>query len=168
MTGKRRLFFLSIAGGIIVLDQITKMLATRYLADGSIVRPFGNDLLWFVFVQNPGLAMGMRFLPPVALSVISLLAGGLLGYYLFTKPFQPLYQGVPLALIMGGALGNMIDRIAVGQVTDFISVDMPDFIMDRFWVFNVADSAVSVGVVALMIVSFLQPTEHDQTSAGGD
>jgi signal peptidase II len=156
------LLFLGLAAIIVVLDQITKALATHYLADGRIVKLFSGDLVWFLYVQNSGLAMGMRFLPPYALAAIAVIAVVVLGFYLYRHPLQPLFQGIPLALIMAGAAGNMIDRITIGQVTDFISVDMPDFLMDRFWVFNIADSAVSVGVVILLLASILHPADRDR------
>jgi len=59
----------------------------------------------------------------------------------------------------------MFDRVIYRQVTDFISVDLPDFLMDRFFVFNVADSCVSVGVALLLVASFFPepaPTEPEQ------
>jgi signal peptidase II len=57
-------------------------------------------------------------------------------------------------LILGGALGNLIDRVLFGPVTDFFSMDFPDFIMERFPVFNIADSSIFIGVV-LMIIDML-------------
>lgn len=154
--------------GILILDQITKLIATDALQSGRIVKPFGNDLLWFLYVQNPGIAFGMQIFPPIVLTIINGAAGLLLGYFLFRYPRQALYQSIPFALVMAGAWGNMIDRIMIGQVTDFISVDMPNWIMDRFPVFNVADSAVSIGVLTLVAVSFIFPTERDEGSAGDE
>lgn len=151
-----------------LLDQIAKALATRYLADAGIVRLFGGDLVWLVYVLNPGSAFGMRFLPPLLLMMIAVATAVGLGYFLITRPLQPLFQGLPLALIMGGAAGNMVDRIRLGEVVDFVSVDMPDFLMDRWPVFNVADAAVSVGIVLLMIASFLKPPAEPAAAATRD
>jgi len=135
------------------LDQGSKLLVRMWMLPGDVIRLFDGDLIWLVFVLNPGLAFGIRLLPPVVLTGIALLAALGLGVYLYLHPLLPLRQGMPLTLIMGGALGNMIDRLAIGQVVDFLSVDMPDFIMIRWPAFNVADSAVSVGVVFLVILS---------------
>ena len=54
-------------------------------------------------------------------------------------------------MVLGGALGNLIDRVLFGPVTDFFSMDFPDFIMERFPVFNIADSSIFIGVVLLII-----------------
>lgn len=153
----RRLLLFGWAAGIIALDQLTKAIANACLASGEIVKPFGGDLVWLVNVQNRGLAFGMTFIPPLALTIISAAAGLILAYALYKSPLQPLWQSIPFTLIMAGAFGNMIDRMIYGQVTDFVSIDFPDFIMDRFAVFNVADSSISVGVVLLIIGSFLHP-----------
>jgi signal peptidase II len=153
----RRWLFLGIVLVIVVSDQITKSLATQYLQAAGIVKPFGNDTLWLVYVLNPGLAFGLQFLPPFALKLISTIAAIGLGYFLYTRSTQSLSQNIPLSLIMGGAIGNLIDRVRLGEVIDFISVDTPDFMMERFPVFNIADSAVSVGVTLLFIASFFQP-----------
>lgn len=139
---------------IVVADQFTKSLATTYLSNGGIVRPFNGDTIWLIYVLNPGFAFGVRILPPIVLKIFALLAASALGYYLFTRCLDSIYQNISLTLIMGGALGNLIDRIRIGEVIDFLSVDMPDFFMDRFPVFNVADSMVSIGVVLLILLSF--------------
>lgn len=146
--------FFGIAGGLVILDQITKALIRASLTGADIAKPLGNDLLWFVHIQNPGLAFGLTFLSPLMLAVISAVASVALGWFIYKNANQSLWQNIPLSFIMGGAIGNLIDRVVYGQVTDFISVDLPDFLMDRFFVFNVADSSVSVGVALLLIASF--------------
>ncbi len=137
-----------------VVDQYTKSLATEYLKDGALIKPFGSDVVWLLYVLNPGFAFGIRILPPIVLKLFALVAALGLGYYLFTHWSQPRMQNLSLTFIMGGAIGNLIDRFRIGEVIDFISVDMPDFIMDRFPVFNVADSMVSIGVVLLILHTF--------------
>ncbi len=127
---------------------------SSWLSSGEIVRLFDGDLVWFVLVHNPGLAFGLRLLPTPALAVISLIAATALGFYLYRYPL-PTYHGFPLGLIMGGAIGNMIDRMRLGMVVDFISVDFPDFWMTRWPVFNIADSAVSIGIVWMVLVTLL-------------
>ena len=150
---QNRVLYSIIAGAVVILDQISKWMAREYLSHGGVIRLFDNDLVWLVFVQNPGQAFGLRILPPIALAVFAFLAAVGLGIYLFRNVSIPRWQGIPFALIMGGAIGNMIDRFAFGKVTDFLSVNMPDFIMSRWPVFNVADSAVSVGVTCLLVIS---------------
>ncbi|MBM3325636.1 MAG: signal peptidase II [Calditrichaeota bacterium] len=153
----RRLLYFLLASVIILLDQTTKILAVKALGDGKIIRPFDNDFIWLILVYNSGSAFGMKLLPSIVLAVIAFIAAVGLGYYLWRKTDIPLLYGFPLALIMGGAIGNLIDRVRIGEVIDYFSVDMPNFIMNRFPVFNIADSAVSVGITIIMLLSLFRP-----------
>ena len=142
------------------------------LYPGEILRLFDSDLVWFVFVLNPGMAFGIRVIPPFVLAVISFAAAVGLGIFIYRTPSLTPWHGVPFSLIMGGAIGNLIDRIMIGEVVDFVSIDMPDFIMLRFPAFNVADSAVSIGIVSLIVISFFrgerrgtkEPTDYESWS----
>ena len=145
--------FLIISLAIVILDQITKRMIVEWLPLGQEIRLFNNDLIRIQHVLNPGMAFGLRFFPRAILILASSLAGIGLAIYLLRTRYLPRWQALPLAIIIGGAIGNLIDRIFVGQVVDFVSVDFPDFIMSRFPTFNVADSAVSVGVTALILFS---------------
>ncbi len=153
---RNRWTYLLIALIIVALDQITKQLIIHYLPLGEQIRLFDGNLLWIQHVMNPGMAFGIRILPPVILAIISAFAACVLIAYLFLSPYSHGGQGFSLGLIIGGAIGNLIDRISIGKVIDFISVDFPDAIMIRWPTFNVADSSVSVGVTLLIIFSFLQ------------
>jgi len=153
--------------GLTALDQATKALARVNLSDGTIIRPFGGDILWLLYVQNSGFAFGMSFLPPPIIMAISILAVVGFGWFLYTRPLLPLTQSIPLSLIMAGATGNLIDRIFLGQVTDFISLDFPDIIMTRFPVFNAADSSISVGVTLMILASLFVP-KVDPSDVSGD
>lgn len=162
-----RLLYMIVVGGITVLDQITKFIVRYHFSQDDIVRIFNNDLVWFVFVLNPGFAFGLRILPSVILTIIALVVAVGLGIFLYRNPFMQYRQGIPIAFIMGGAIGNMIDRLIYGEVTDFISVDMPDFIMHRWPVFNVADSAVSIGVISLVVFSFFSGKQKTAAKSDG-
>ncbi|MBC8527782.1 MAG: signal peptidase II, partial [Candidatus Cloacimonetes bacterium] len=70
--------------------------------------------------------------------------------YLFLKHSHPLVD-LGFIVILSGAVGNLIDRIAFGKVTDFLDFDFFDFIVDRWYTFNIADSCIVVGVIILMI-----------------
>lgn len=153
------LLFYLIGGGVVLVDQATKIAARSLLASGGIVRVFGNDLLWFVLVFNSGSAFGIKVFPPLLLAAVALVASLAIGFYLYRNPNLKLSDGLPLALIMGGAFGNLIDRIRIGEVVDFVSVDTPDWLMERWPVFNVADSAVSIGVCAIVIFSLFNRRE---------
>ena len=139
--------FLSLASFIAVADQVLKAIVVRrlYLHDSIVVIP---DFFSITRIHNNGIAFGLfqDRLPTIfmIITLISMLA--VLYFYLTVSP-RGLLMTVGCGLIIGGALGNLIDRIRLGYVVDFINFS--------FWpAFNIADSAVSVGVLALMVAFF--------------
>ena len=142
------MFFLLILIVLIVFaDQLTKWLAVIYLqnSDGVEVIP---GLLRFEYTENRGMAFGMldghRW---VFMVISSLMIAGLL-IYLWRKPPKSRFCVLSLAFIVGGGIGNMIDRTLLGYVIDFI---YPCAIPELWpWIFNVADSFVTVGTGMLM------------------
>jgi len=111
-------------------------------------------------MSNPGMAFGVRLIPPWVLILVKAITAVVIGIYILRSSRLIFLQTLPLALIMGGALGNLTDRLRWGEVVDFISVDFPDFLMERWPTFNVADSAVSVGVTILILFSLFSSTSH--------
>jgi signal peptidase II len=144
---RRAATLLVIAGGVLALDQWTKHLATAWLAGRPPVHLIG-DLLQLTYALNSGVAFslgaGTRFpfyLFSIAAAVVIL--------WLFARGRVPgIPQQIALSLVLGGALGNLVDRISTGLVVDFIEMGVGRF---RWPVFNVADSAVSVGVVLFIL-----------------
>ncbi len=141
-------FLILVAGGVLVLDQVTKALVLKHLALGASL-PVIAGFFDLTHVHNPGGAFGFlaTMSPQVRAAVFigaSLLAAGLiLWFYVQTSVHQRLLA-FGLALIFGGALGNLVDRVRFGVVIDFLDV----YIGDMHWpAFNVADSAVTVGVL---------------------
>jgi signal peptidase II len=150
---------------VIVLDQITKWLVrTRVPLHGSIeVIP---DFLDITHVRNTGAAFG--FLNAVdfpgktiVIAVVAICALVGVSLYAGTLASQQLLPRLGMALIIGGAAGNLIDRIVVGSVVDFVDAYWGTF---HFWAFNVADSAISVGV-ALMILDMIGTGTHASNPA---
>tara|TARA_Y100000310_G_scaffold236576_1_gene239775 strand:+ start:13109 stop:13543 length:435 start_codon:yes stop_codon:yes gene_type:complete len=140
---KKYVVFL-IAGIVVLVDQLTKLLALNNL--GSI--PVIKDVLHLTLVKNTGAVFGMMHGQNTILIWVSLIVVGFILFYLedLTESKAGL---IMTALVIGGAVGNLIDRIRVGYVIDFI-----DF---RVWpVFNVADSAIMIGVIGLVILSFYE------------
>lgn len=141
----------TIAGLIVLLDQWTKYIVRTRLAFNEVwmpwewLAPYARIVHW----RNTGAAFGigqnLNFVF-TGLSVIVIL--GIL-YYFPQIPRSEGFFRVALSLQMGGALGNLIDRIRIGHVTDFISVG-------RFPVFNVADSSITIGVVVLLLGLWLE------------
>ncbi len=136
---------IAIIVGSVALDQLTKWLAVVYLS-GQPSFPLWKDVLHFTFVKNEGAAFGILKDQRWVFMVISTIALLALSVYLFgfCKKDRPFVK-ITLAMIIGGGIGNMIDRIALGYVIDFI-----DFTLIDFAVFNVADSFVTVGAFMLM------------------
>jgi signal peptidase II len=143
---------LVLAGAIVVLDQITKALALDSLAPGLPLVVF-DGWLSLTLVMNPGLAFGVLGSVPAAwrwvvatLSVVALLV--LARVALRVLPTGGWPGRLAIGLIFGGAVGNLIDRGRFGAVVDFVDVHW------RGWhwpAFNVADSAISIGVVLLAL-----------------
>ncbi len=147
-------FYLT-AAGIILLDQLTKAVIVRNLRLGETI-PILSGFFDIAFVFNPGAAFGFLATLPGPLRgpffiLISLAAVVLIviyrARYLRGKPLA----STALALILGGALGNLIDRLHYGMVVDFLDVHLHDY---HWPAFNVADSAISVGV-GLMVLELL-------------
>lgn len=138
------ILLLSIIIGAVCLDQLTKWLAVIYL-QGEPSFPLWKDVLHFTFIKNEGAAFGMLSQHRWVFMIVSTVAIVGLSVYLFRHRKDSLWVQIPLAMIIGGGIGNMIDRIVLGYVIDFI-----DFTLINFAVFNVADSFVSVGAVTLM------------------
>ena len=138
------ILLIAIIVGSVCLDQLTKWLAVVYLqGEGSF--PLWRDVLHFTFVKNRGAAFGMLADHRWIFMIISTIAIVGLSVYLFRFAPKSRYVQITLAMIIGGGIGNMIDRIALGYVIDFI-----DFTLIDFAVFNVADSFVTVGAFMLM------------------
>lgn len=148
----RRLAFALLSAVIVVADQATKWLVRRSL-DLHEYREIVSGLLSLSHVRNQGAAFGIladAALPyQAALFVsLSLVALGAIVVYARRLPALHTLPQIALALILGGAVGNLIDRVAYGYVTDFVHVywkqlEWPDF--------NVADSAISTGVCLLLL-----------------
>ncbi|MEO5616406.1 MAG: signal peptidase II [Candidatus Eisenbacteria bacterium] len=159
---RRAAALLAIAGGVLALDQWTKRLATLHLEGRSSIEVFG-DYVRLTYALNSGVAFslgaGSRF--PFYLFSI---AAALVILWLFARGKVPrLGQQIALALILGGALGNLVDRITTGLVVDFIEVGIGRY---RWPVFNVADSAVSVGVVLFILLGSGHETPATQPTGG--
>ncbi|GAA5173300.1 signal peptidase II [Niveibacterium umoris] len=145
---KRFLAWLGLSGLVIVLDQITKLAVLRNLKFGEAI-PY-TDFFQLVLVYNPGAAFSFLANQPgwqkwFFVSLAFVISGWLL--VLLRKHAEERLQPLAFALIIGGALGNVIDRFAYGAVVDFLY-----FHVGRYgWpAFNVADSAITVGAVLMV------------------
>jgi signal peptidase II len=157
--GGRQLQLL-IAGAIVILDQIVKMLVRSRLDlyESVAVIP---GVLSLTRVHNTGAAFGLMNtldFPYKTLVVALIAAAALSGLALYAATLDPAQRlsRFGLAFIIGGAAGNLIDRIAYGYVLDFVDAYYGDW---HFWAFNVADAAITAGV-ALMILDIIGVGRH--------
>ena len=145
---------------IITADQISKSLIKSTMTLYDVI-PVIPGFFQLNYITNKGMAFGINL--PVGISFfsgISLIITCFLVWILWCERKNNLLMRISLALILGGAIGNLIDRILFGEVVDFF-----DFMIGNFhwYIFNIADSAVTVGIISMLFYSFLfkpkvQPT----------
>jgi signal peptidase II len=152
--------FLLVALLVLALDQWTKWLVEVHLPQlGSVAVIPG--FLNFTHVRNTGVAFGLFAahggdVHALALSLVGALALAVVLIYFWRTPARDRLLLVALALVLGGAIGNLTDRVAGGAVTDFIDVYVGTY---HWHTFNVADSAITIGLM-LMAWDALRPRAH--------
>ncbi|MBN2366391.1 MAG: signal peptidase II [Calditrichaeota bacterium] len=149
---------------VLFLDQVSKYLAKYFLQPVHSV-PVLGDFFRLTYVENPGIAFGLRIENKLIFTLLSILAIIIIFYYLFAMKDHKVLR-IAFAFILGGALGNLIDRFLYGRVVDFLDFqffdiripqfkilffDFSGYSMDRWPVFNVADIAVTVGMIIILI-----------------
>lgn len=157
-----RSLFWMISAGVVLLDQATKFLAEALLPAYGTPLPVIPGLVFLTRVYNPGVAFGK--LSEAGPLLVVAAAAAMAGIVLFRArliaargPLHPLLM-LGLSLPLGGAAGNLIDRLRLGRVVDFIDLRW-------FPVFNVADTAITLGAVALVAYfGFLAPPQDEQPS----
>ncbi|CAN5793423.1 signal peptidase II [soil metagenome] len=150
----------SVAAVVIAADQLTKEIIVREIGPGAARRSIEiiPGFFHFTFVRNTGSAFGLFQGQSAILMVLAMGAIVFLAAYYFRKARHDSLVGIALALQLGGAVGNVIDRIRYGYVVDFL--DFP-----RWPTFNMADSAITVGVVLLMYALLFRDYETNETSS---
>jgi len=180
---------LLISGAILLADQVTKLLVKGVsipqlgitwpgMTPGAS-RPLLGDFFRLTFIENPGMAFGIDLGGKLFFSIFSLLATLGILYYLYRVRSERLGFRVALALVLGGAAGNLIDRafygilfgegpLFYGKVVDFLDLEFFDislfgYHLSRWPVFNIADASVTIGVLLLLMYSRVQ---EDSSPAG--
>lgn len=146
----------AIAATVVILDLISKIIVVATIQPGEPVRVLGG-LVYLSLIRNPGAAFSMATGMTWVLALIAI------GVVVFIIRMAPRLRSTPwavsLGLVLGGAIGNLIDRIfrapgfLQGHVVDFVSVFGPN--AEYFPVFNVADSAITIGGISLVITALL-------------
>ena len=163
----RRFWLLAVIALVVyVLDQLTKIIAVANLTTGGDSPRILGGLIYFSLIRNPGaafsMATGMTWVLAIVASIVVVVI------IRIATRLRSVWWAVSLGLILGGALGNLTDRIFRspgffrGHVVDFVSVFGPNG--EHFPIFNVADSAITVGGI-LLVVTALQGIEFDGSRA---
>lgn len=165
----RHMLLAMVTGSVIVLDQVTKLhiMQTMRLHESIPIVP---NLFSLTYIRNPGAAFGLlagssNAFRMVFFGLTSIFALVLLGTILFRMPERDWLGRLSVAGILGGAVGNLIDRLRYGEVIDFLDV----YVENYHWpAFNVADSAITIGVIFLIIHFAFEkkdPAVPDKTSS---
>ncbi len=172
---ERKIYFI-IAIAIFILDFVSKYFVDKYMIDDPI-KPIIGNLLIFVFTKNYGVAFGMlNNLPPAITSIVEILIPTIVGIAIvlisvFICSLDMKKSKISLisfSFILGGAIGNFVDRLMRGYVTDFINMGFNEQI--RFnYNYNIADAFITIGVFMMMIaIIFLKEDISSDNAAKKD
>ena len=154
--------FLFPAAIVVIVDQLSKQVAWHSFTPGYHIDLIPN-FLRFTLVKNQGAAFGLFEGGRVFFIIASVIAVILITYLGFHLPRHERVKRLLLGLILGGAIGNLIDRVYDGAVIDFIEMG----IAGHWWpVYNVADIAVTVGAVMLLVQLLFAPRRDDVAEVG--
>ncbi len=142
--------FVGLAAAVVVLDQLAKAWLVSHFAPGQVAEVFGSAVR-FVFGQNTGALFGLFRDQALLFGLVSLGVVGLIVAY-HSRSGRSVYLSIALGLLLGGALGNLIDRLRLGYVVDFVDIGIGNL---RFYTFNVADAAISTSIVLLVAVAIV-------------
>ena len=157
---KQYLYLGLLAGVIVGLDQLTKSWVRANLDLGAVwmpwewLSPYARIVHWY----NTGVAFGMFQGHGYLFTILAIIVVGIIIYIYPQVPSEDWSLRLAMGLQLGGAIGNLVDRLTVGHVTDFISVG-------TFPVFNIADSSISVGVGVLLLGVWLQEKSQRKKAA---
>jgi signal peptidase II len=167
---KRSLLIYVLVGVVILLDQVTKVIVKKTMVLYDSIPVLGN-FLQFTYIENPGMAFGIQMGNKLLFTILSVVATVIVLLYLIRLSNERFLFRFSLGLILGGAIGNLIDRLIRGRVVDFLDVEFfditipsfnlwfihfPGYALTRWPVFNLADSAVTCGLVVLTFILIFQ------------
>ncbi|MEX2183030.1 MAG: signal peptidase II [Chloroflexota bacterium] len=153
--------FLGLAAAVIVLDQVTKAWLVSVLGPGQRQEVMG-DLLRIVHGQNSGALFGLFRDQALLFGVVSIGVVGLIVWYHGSSGRSTLLS-LALGLLLGGAIGNMVDRFRLGYVVDWVDAGIGDV---RFYTFNVADAAITGAILLIIVLAFLPGRSGAHASRG--
>jgi signal peptidase II len=167
---KQVLWILAVFALVVVADQVTKALIITYYPEEHFLRLGPNPEFFRLSHQrNPGLVNGLFRNSPVKAFVAPILAMCVLGYLATHLNPRSKLQSTAFGLIAGGAIGNMIDRVRLGSVTDFLQFHFYFIPFNFPWkiypAFNIADSCICTGVVVLLVTWYFIEDQHAADAA---
>jgi signal peptidase II len=154
-------WFYAGAVAVLLIDQVTKILVRRALAEGEFF-PVLSGIVHFQHVKNTGAAFGLFAEATGFLTFVKLAVCAFIVYSARFWVGKSRWVAVTLMLILGGALGNLVDSLLFGSVTDFIDFDTSLRFLRDWPVFNVADVALSAGTVMMVGELLLQTKMKDE------
>ena len=147
--------FLGLAAAVGLLDQLTKWWVVATIVPGERIQVVG-DFVRLIHTQNSGAVFGLFRDNALLFGIASIVVVGLIVLYHARSP-RSLLLSATLGLLLGGALGNLTDRFRLGHVVDFVDAGIGTL---RFYTFNVADSAISLAILLLILIA-IRPSLAD-------
>ncbi len=154
--------FVAIAAVVIAADQLTKAWLVSVLEPGESLEVVG-DLLRLVHSRNTGAVFGLFRDQAPLFALVSVGVIGLIAWFHGRSGRSP-YMTLALGLLLGGAMGNLLDRVRLGHVVDFVDAGIGDL---RFYTFNVADAAISCSLLLLIVVGVWPSLANPGTGRAG-
>lgn len=161
--GPRWGVFLGLAVAVVAIDRLSKAWLVGQLEPGQSMAVLG-DLVRLTFVQNSGALFGLFQDSALIFGLVSLVVVGAIVWY-HASAGRSMLLSVALGLLLGGAIGNLIDRLTLGYVVDFVDVGFDTL---RFYTFNAADAAISTALLLLIISAFLPALRPTPEAAPGE
>jgi len=176
----KSLKILVVTAAVVLLDQITKFVIHRSMQLYDSFQVLG-DFFRITYVENSGMAFGIQVARSGFFTVFAVIASVAIMVYLFRMKGEHLLARFSMAMILGGAIGNVWDRLVRGSVVDFLDfeffdvnipafkflfIDFPGYSLDRWPVFNVADMGITIGMALLFIFILFEKEEEELTPAG--
>jgi signal peptidase II len=143
---------------MIILDQWTKYLVIENMTIGESI-PIIDNIFYLTSHRNPGAAWGILQGQMWFFYIVTLIVVGIIIYYIERYAKTNRLLGISLGLVLGGAIGNLIDRVRFQEVVDFVDVYIFSY---DYPIFNIADSSLVVGVILIGIVTLLEEVRKDK------
>ena len=171
-------FFCGIAIVVIFVDQLTKWLIRNSFQLYESKELWG-DFFRLTFIYNKNAAFGISFGANFPYAIVSIFIISLILIIFFTYARDSFWKSICFGLILGGACGNLTDRVLLGKVVDFFDVEFFDikippfsildinfsgYFLDRWPIFNIADSAITVAVIILFFITWFDQNEEELPS----